>query len=946
MRGAALLPLLCACLAALAAPAAAQATFSGVWDVLAPFPRGFRELGADPLACWGGITGVTRGQGVFPSELGADGVVGWSSVAGADGALGPVDFAVWNSTLLQAANGWPAVAWQGWAVTDVEVPDGADATYAVQCLYAPAFYVDATRFHGDPLAYGLAPALIYLPAGNHTLAVQLQNGVEYGGVTAVSVQCSVWAPNAELTILPLPAAAIVPDLVDGALASPLASITVLNGGGAPLSALSVLVSASAPVPLSGRFVVPSLAPGQVAPLPFELDPALAASTGLVQVCVVAASFQGCLASATLPLANRTQGEPFAFTFADYDGTVQYAVLRLPPEAPAGPLVVALHGPGIEASAPQWTASVPVLPSTAVLYPSGRRPYGFEWHGPSALNVLAAIKAAALLPALAASDVDFSRIIWLGHSAGGAGAWLMAARYPDRTAGLLVGAPFISLTQYVPWTGHLGRAHRDAFLGGAVEAAQAAQDGDVHAPNLLGLPVMLRYGANDTVVSPWHSRRLARLVQEQAANASAVRLSEEPDAPHWFPSIFSGAVPAAFLAALAAAPAAVPFPSAFQVVVLDPASSGPRASLLVLQLAFPFRTGRLTVRALSAAHWTAASENLLRFCVQPDPRSAALATLTVDATTIANLQRCNVSHYCLQGRVWSSCSPADWSAAPRRPQQLGPSSRLYERSFSVVYAAAPNNASARAEAEAQAVQVANDWLLHGGGNATIYWHEDAPALLPGSLLLLGHPDFNSRTAALLADTPVPLYFSNATGFGIGNYGFAGAGVGLLALVPLDGAQLALIVSGTDDAGQRAALEALPFRPALLSTDWLALSAAPFACSGVGGVLGAGFWGNGWQFMPADSYVRPSLPLPETAAPDYALFALLVVLVAAAALMLATAVGVLWSVLPRAPASGAAPPPGPATPLLDEDAPHATYSQLPLAEPFAADRAHDERDDDGR
>lgn len=31
----------------------AQVTFASQWQVLGPFPRGMREIGADPLECWG-----------------------------------------------------------------------------------------------------------------------------------------------------------------------------------------------------------------------------------------------------------------------------------------------------------------------------------------------------------------------------------------------------------------------------------------------------------------------------------------------------------------------------------------------------------------------------------------------------------------------------------------------------------------------------------------------------------------------------------------------------------------------------------------------------------------------------------------------------------------------------------------------------------------------------
>lgn len=40
------------------------------WDVLAPFPFAYRELGADPLEAFGGIDGVPRADNsTYPSEI-------------------------------------------------------------------------------------------------------------------------------------------------------------------------------------------------------------------------------------------------------------------------------------------------------------------------------------------------------------------------------------------------------------------------------------------------------------------------------------------------------------------------------------------------------------------------------------------------------------------------------------------------------------------------------------------------------------------------------------------------------------------------------------------------------------------------------------------------------------------------------------------------------------
>ena len=64
-----------------------------------------------------------------------------------------------------------------------------------------------------------------------------------------------------------------------------------------------------------------------------------------------------------------------------------------------------------------------------------RAQGLDWHGPSALDVWASVDS--LLGLLRASPTwkgwatSEDRVVLLGHSNGGQGAWYLAERYPDR-----------------------------------------------------------------------------------------------------------------------------------------------------------------------------------------------------------------------------------------------------------------------------------------------------------------------------------------------------------------------------------------------------------------------------------------------------------------------------------------------------------------------------------
>lgn len=68
-----------------------------------------------------------------------------------------------------------------------------------------------------------------------------------------------------------------------------------------------------------------------------------------------------------------------------------------------------------------------------------------------------------------------------------------------------------------------------------------------------------------------------------------RLSEVPDAPHYFDGVMNGDVMAPFIAQYTSPTAERPaFPGTFTAVTLNPASSGARGSVHIYQLRIPFR----------------------------------------------------------------------------------------------------------------------------------------------------------------------------------------------------------------------------------------------------------------------------------------------------------------------------------------------------------------------
>ncbi len=101
--------------------------------------------------------------------------------------------------------------------------------------------------------------------------------------------------------------------------------------------------------------------------------------------------------------------------------------------PAGPcpsqgcaVILALHGAGVDAGSPFWVGAFNVQQDKWILYPTGRRPWGYDWHGPSVLNVFKSLEILQRdLPGVPEKQhgqftVDSTRLVYAGHSMGGAG----------------------------------------------------------------------------------------------------------------------------------------------------------------------------------------------------------------------------------------------------------------------------------------------------------------------------------------------------------------------------------------------------------------------------------------------------------------------------------------------------------------------------------------------
>jgi hypothetical protein len=115
-----------------------------------------------------------------------------------------------------------------------------------------------------------------------------------------------------------------------------------------------------------------------------------------------------------------------------------------------PVLLALHGAGVDAAADFWIDAIPRIPRTWAILPTGRNEWAEDWHGGSAADVWAARNALPTVLAPLGLEVSAETVL-IGHSNGGQGAWHAAARYPDRIRGVVAAAGWLTIQDYVPYT---------------------------------------------------------------------------------------------------------------------------------------------------------------------------------------------------------------------------------------------------------------------------------------------------------------------------------------------------------------------------------------------------------------------------------------------------------------------------------------------------------------
>lgn len=702
-------------------------------------------------------------------------------------APGLHDGVVWKEVTLGegGALSKPAPGWVIYAATTLH--EEAPTTLIARADGFFDLLLDGARQPGDIYLTRGQRVPLRAPAGDSLLVLR---GVGRGG-----------APEVELSMTPdevlLHAADLTaPTLVAGEQVAQPLGIPVLSLLDAPILDVVIRVLPSEHlaetttrmpglVPLATTHLTALLEPSGPLPAegtPLEVtvrleSPSLAFSYELTVPLVTAA-----------PTAN-----PVTRTFVSpMDASAQLYGLLRPAGTPDGPigLVLSLHGAGVQG--PGQAAAYGAKAWTALVAPTNRRAFGFDWEAWGRRDALEVLDhAMATLP------VDPTQVWLTGHSMGGHGTWQLGTLFPGRFAVVGPSAGWISFETY----------GGETFPDGPLGWARASSDTLRWAENLARRAVYVIHGTADDNVPIGEAQTMVAALEPIVPD---LQTHWQEGAGHWWDGDAGAGADC------------VDWPPLFETMqqrALDP-----------LELDFSFR---------SPSPWVSPSHSYVTLRSLEDPSQDMVAVSAVAGSTVT-LTTTNVRSLVLDGAglrgrgVTSAVVDGQTHDVPdgplaigpqtgKRPGVGGPFNEVLERPWCAVW---PDDA---VFARRWAAWLVSHWAVLGNGQAC-----GLPLSAVTSERRAGRNLLYVLPSAAEASVPFAWSASAITVASQAHEHAAG-----LAVFP-DGDALSAVIVAT--AGDEALLWRFqPFTSRFVAPD--------FMVWGADGLRASGFWTADWIFDPA-------------------------------------------------------------------------------------------------
>ncbi|KAI8943471.1 hypothetical protein NX059_001476 [Plenodomus lindquistii] len=845
-------------------PSSSFVSFNTTWQTLGPFQIGTREAtwGADPLDYVGGFRTLSYDAGAtFRSSLPTNGTAQWN-LTEAVKSVNDIDSA--NATLsvgysnvdwdfLKIVYGWAAVQYQAWARGEFFV-HGNETQHAI--LHTDAileYWLDDTHyFGGDFYTFRKAPPVLHLAPGLHKIDLRLVRDVRaFGGILEPTIDVVVDIRRASGTLELSKAGILLSDVVDGRLASPIASVYLRNSGSSDIKLLAIQASNDS-LGISNESATQNLIirAGQTRPVAFNVSlPSQNRNSSSISYDFTYRTVNGSSQS-TLQvrqgLKHSSVYEPHKLTFLHPGGMVSYAMLR-PPAQDATcqlhrenlPILLVLHGAGLEADSPMVTGSFdPDSDLCAwVLFPTGVTPWsGDDWHNWGFADVEAAVDAISAWIANVnweGQGIDTNRWIVTGHSNGGQATWYATSHRPDKVLAAAPISGYASIQKYVSYElWQPADPRRTAVLSASLNSYRH----ELLVANMQGIPIQQQHGEVDDNVPAYNSRFLAYQLYLYGGNSS---YNEVRNQNHWWDTVMTTPELLEFYKKQVDNQEVLPRKSPqFTIVVGDPGDMGSKNGIKILHLLDPGQYGRVDVKG-----HTIRTSNIQNLEFDPTLWTGSMEidgqdlTLAVDEGAVHPK---TPVRFTKAGSVWTLASPHSMAAQyPRNGRQLGSMTAILRtRGAFVIRHPGSTNTSHLA--------------LQISRNLQQYFQADAEIVSPGTFVVPENTTGNVISLAVghsLNDDGRSAIRVDRSGMTIRNhvghdqhYGEEARGAAFLR--PLEEERLELVLWGADDEGLRQAARIVPMLTGVGQPDFVVFGESA-KWRGIEGVLAMGFFDAEWK-----------------------------------------------------------------------------------------------------
>lgn len=541
-----------------------------------------------------------------------------------------------------------------------------------------------------------------------------------------------------------------------------------------------------------------------------------------------------------------------------------------------PVIVALHGAGVETDSPFWRTSLPRHSTCWIVLPTGLTPWGLDWQQASRTmwqDLVSDLRfQQALLPSAVATTTP-PPVVLLGHSNGGQGAWHGLVHGGEQVIAGIVCAGYIKMEDYVAPVWRAERHTIDPTLRGILESARTVFANDVHLSNLVAakgpVPLTIKYGSEDDNVPPWHSREMGALLRTWASRSglgkeSWPKVIEVKGRGHWWDEMLREEDVQRAIDE-ACEHKKVKLPKRFTVTCVIPSTTRARNGWRIVQTEVPGRIARLEVEYRDAA---AAEGSCCTVVAASNVRQIEVAATTglsinIGSSTLqlaAGRQHRLVKVPRTSSTEWQLL---DGSSPP--PRLLCPVTLLLDTPSRFLLVQ-PTSVHAVDSRKAAYACISRRWAHDLLAYTTIPTHtiqdSDISSMSSSSShVYLGGPDENLALSTVSGGTGIPFVTHLGSGqFKIRDRLFAEPGIGLLYSIPHRGhldaeegaQQRSVVLSGTDAEGIERAARLLPVRTGVPLPEWIVVGRD---CDrfGMGGVLAAGWYDNQWGWSEAMSYL---------------------------------------------------------------------------------------------